>query len=99
MERLIPKGGIEPDTLQFKVYRALSQYLANCGFDDVLCGSTATHIMSMMQSAIDADDLSTIIECVREDAIRYNEWIEKYHPSFKKHFVLEIEDGFQDGSM
>ena len=86
MEDLVP---VSPDTPQDDVAKALSIYLGNQGLDSGMCGPTAIGVMGMMQAAIDADDLSVITSRVRADAVRYNEWIAEYHPTFEKHFVLE----------
>lgn len=87
MDRLVP---IDVDDIQSKVKEAISVYLANHGMEN-MSGSAAVGIMSMMQKAIDADDISVIISEVRERAIEYNKWLEKYWPDFEKQYVLEID--------
>jgi hypothetical protein len=89
MDRLVP---VSPGTLRDEVAKALALYLANQGMESGMCGPTAIGIMGMMQSAIDADDLSVILSEVKEDAIHYNKWIEEHHPSFTKQIVLDIAE-------
>ena len=88
MDRLVP---IDVDDIQSKVKEAISVYLANHRMDIDMCGSAAVGIMSMMQKAIDADDISVIISEVRERAVERNKWLEKYWPDFEKQYVLEDE--------
>jgi len=90
MERLIPHGGIEPDTIQNEVAQALGLYITNAGLESGLGCSAAIGIMGMIQDAMDAGDLAVIKEKVREDAVSYNKWVEEHWPHFKRKTVLRV---------